>query len=45
MKALVAVQRAMLVAAQGMLTTGAFCGDLGADYFTARRPGPIKANA
>jgi transposase len=45
MKALVAVERAMVVAAHGMLTNGDFYRDPGADYFTARRPGPIKANA
>jgi transposase len=45
MKALVAVERAMVVAAHGMLTNGDFYRDPGANYFTARRPGPIKANA
>jgi transposase len=45
MKALVAVERAMVIAAHGMLTNGDFYRDPGADYFTARRPGPIKANA
>ncbi|MDT5260333.1 MAG: hypothetical protein QOD10_5413 [Mycobacterium sp.] len=45
MKALVAVERAMIVAAHGMLTNGEFYRDPGANYFTARRPGPIKANA
>jgi len=45
MKALVAVERAMVVAAHGMLTNGDFYRDPGAEYFTARRPGPIKANA
>jgi len=45
MKALVAVERAMIVAAHGMLTNGDFYRDPGANYFTARRPGPIKANA
>jgi transposase len=45
MKALVAVERAMVVAAHGMLTNGDFYRDPGADYFTARRPGSIKANA
>jgi transposase len=45
MKALVAVERAMVVAAHCMLTNGDFYRDPGADYFTARRPGPIKANA
>ena len=45
MKALVAVERAMIVAAHGMLTNGDFYRDPGANYFTARRPGTIKANA
>ena len=45
MKALVAVERAMIVAAHGMLTNGDFYRDPGANYFTARRPGSIKANA
>ena len=41
MKALVAVERAMVVAAHSMLTNGDFYRDPGADYFTARRPGSI----
>jgi transposase len=45
MKALVAVERAMVGAAHGMLANGEFYRDPGADYFTARRPGSIKANA
>ena len=45
MKALVAVEPAMVVAAHGMLTNGDFYRDPGANYFTARRPGSIKANA
>ena len=45
MKALVAVERAMVVAAHGMLTNGDFYRDPGANYLTARRPGSIKANA
>ena len=45
MKALVAVERAMVVAAHGMLTNGEFYRDPGADYFTARRPGMAKAHA
>jgi transposase len=45
MKALVAVERAMLVAAHEMLTTGAFYRELGANYYTPRRPAAIKANA
>ncbi|MGY4103610.1 IS110 family RNA-guided transposase [Nocardia sp. R16R-3T] len=45
MKALVAVERSMLVSAHSMLTTGTFYRDLGANYFTSRRPGAAKANA
>jgi len=45
MKALVAVERAMVVAAHGMLTNGDFYRDPGADYFTARRPAMAKARA
>jgi transposase len=45
MKALVAVERAMVVAAHSMLTNGDSYRDPGANYFTARRPGTIKANA
>lgn len=45
MKAVVAVQRAMLVAAHGMLTNGDFYRDPGADYYTTRRPGPTKNHA
>lgn len=45
MKAVVAVERAMLVAAYGMLTNGDFYRDPGADYYTTRRPGPTKNHA
>jgi hypothetical protein len=45
MKALVAVERAMVVAAHGMLINGEFYRDPGANYFTTRRPGPVKTNA
>ena len=45
MKAIVAVERAMVVAAHTMLTRGEFYRDPGPDYFTARRPGPAKARA
>ena len=37
MKALVAVERAMVVAAHGMLTNGEFYRDLGANYVAKRR--------
>ena len=45
MKALVAVEHAMLIAAFTMLTTGAFYRDPGADYFTQRTPAKTKARA
>jgi transposase len=45
MKALVAVEHAMLVAAYNMLIDGAFYRDPGADYFTRRVPAKTKARA
>ncbi|MCX4097495.1 IS110 family transposase [Nocardia sp. alder85J] len=45
MKAIVAVERAMVVAAHSMLTHGDFYRDPGPNYFTARKPGPAKARA
>src|SRR5574340_184742 len=45
MKALVAVEHAMLVAAWHMLTNGDFYRDPGADYFTRRVPAKTKARA
>jgi transposase len=45
MKALVAVEHAMLVAAWNMLTNGDFYRDPGADYFTRRIPAKTKARA
>jgi transposase len=45
MKALVAVEHAMLVAAWNMLTNGAFYQDPGADYFTRGVPAKTKARA
>jgi hypothetical protein len=44
-KALVAVEHAMLTAAWHMLTTGELYRDPGADYFTARAPAKTKARA
>jgi len=44
-KAVVAVEHAMLVAAFNMLTNGAFYHDPGADYFTRRVPAKAKARA
>ena len=44
MKALVAVEHAMLIAAWNMLTNGEFYRDPGADYFT-RDPAKTKARA
>ena len=45
MKALVAVEHAMLVAAWNMLRNGEFYRDPGADYFTRRVPAKTKARA
>lgn len=45
MRALVAVERAMIVAAHSMLTNRDFYRDPGPDYFTARKPGPVKTHA
>jgi transposase len=45
MKALVAVEHAMLIAAWHMLTTGELYNDPGADYFTKHTPARTKARA
>jgi hypothetical protein len=45
MKAIVAVERAMLVAAWHMLTNSEFYRDPGADYYTRRDPAKTKARA
>ena len=45
MKALVAVEHAMLIAAWNMLTNGEFYRDPGADYYTRRDPARTKARA
>ncbi len=45
MKALVAVEHAMLTAAWHMLTTGELYSDPGADYFTRQTPAKTKARA
>ena len=45
MKAIVAVQHAMLVAAWNMLRNGEFYRDPGADYFTRRVPTKTRAHA
>jgi transposase len=45
MKALVALEHAMLVAAWNMLTNGEFYRDPGADYYTRRVPAKTKARA
>lgn len=45
MKALVAVEHAMLTAAWHMLTTGELYKDPGADYFIQRAPAAVKARA
>jgi len=44
-RALVAVERSMLVAVWTVLTTGQPYTDLGGDYYTRRRPGRAIANA
>lgn len=44
-KANVAIQHAMLTAIWHMLTTGALYDDLGADYYTKRRPDRAKSRA
>jgi len=44
-KALVAVEYAMVVAAWNMLTDCAFYRELGANYYTARKPAKTKAHA
>jgi transposase len=45
MRALVAVEHAMAVAAFNMLSNGDFYRDPGADYYTARQPARAKARA
>ena len=45
MKAIVAVEHAMLIAAFNMLTNGDFYRDPGAEYFTQRQPVKTKARA
>lgn len=45
MKAVVAIERAMLVAVHEMLIHGDFYRDPGADYYTTRQPGPTKNHA
>ena len=45
MRALVAVEHALIITAWNMLTAGAFYRELGADYYTARKPAKAKARA
>ena len=45
MKAIVAVEHAMLIAAWNMLTNGEFYRDPGADYYTRHDPAKTKARA
>ncbi len=45
MKAIVAVEHAMLIAIWNMPTNGDFYRDPGADYFTQRQPVKTKARA
>ncbi len=45
MRALVAVEHALIITAWNMLTDGAFYRELGANYYTARKPAKAKARA
>jgi len=45
MRATVAVEHAMVIAAWNMLTNGDFYRDPGADYYTAHHPARSKARA
>lgn len=45
MRAIVAVEHAMIIAAWNLLTNGDFYRDPGADYYTARQPARTKARA
>ena len=45
MRAVVAVEHAMVIAAWNLLTNGDFYRDPGADYYTAHRPAVSKARA
>ena len=45
MRAIVAVEHAMVIAAWNLLTNGDFYRDPGADYYTTHRPAATKARA
>jgi hypothetical protein len=45
MRALVAVEHALVITAWNMLTDGAFYRELGTDYYTQRKPAKAKARA
>jgi transposase len=45
MRALVAVEHTLIITAWNMLTDGAFYRELGADYYTMRKPAKAKARA
>jgi transposase len=45
MRALVAVEHALIITAWNMLTDGAFYRELGAEYYTVRKPAKAKARA
>jgi transposase len=45
MRALVAVEHALIITAWNMLTDGAFYRELGTDYYTLRKPAKTKARA
>jgi transposase len=45
MRALVAVEHALIITAWNMLTNGAFYREIGADYYTVRKPAKAEARA
>jgi hypothetical protein len=45
MRALVAVEHALIITAWNMLTDGTFYRELGADYYTMGKPAKTKARA
>src|SRR4051795_11650992 len=45
MRALIAVEHALIITAWNMLTDGAFYRELGPDYYTVRQPAKAKARA
>ena len=45
MRALVAVEHALIITAWNLLTDGAFYREIGPDYYTVRKPAKAKARA